>query len=129
MSTQVTITLPDTVYGRAENLASMTGRSVVDILATTIELSLLNLLAEDEMGTLLAELSDEAVLALADMQMEPTRAQQLSHLLDRQQAGVLSDDERRELHHLMRHYHAGLLRKAQALQEAVKRGLRGALTP
>ncbi len=127
MSTQITITLPDTIYERDRSLANMTGLRVADILATTIELSLPSLSTESEPGTSMAELSDEQVLVLADSWMEPARVQQLSILLDRQQAGILSDDERKTLLTLMDHYHTGLFRKAQALQEAVRRGLRGTM--
>lgn len=124
MSTQITLTLPDTVYGRAESLAYMTGQSVADVLVTTITLSLPELSTEDENNSSVEVLSDAEVLSLADAQMEPDKAQQLSKLLDRQQAGVLSEAERARLHNLMHHYNTGLLRKAQALQEAVRRGLR-----
>lgn len=48
----------------------------------------------------------------------------LSKLLDRQQAGKLSDAERHALAALMQVYHENLVRKAQALGEAVCRGLR-----
>jgi hypothetical protein len=129
MSTQVTLTLPDTIYGSAESLASMTGRSVADILVTTIELSLPTFLSEGEAATSVTELSDDEVLAVVNIQMEPASAQRLSVLLERQQAGILSDDERKELHTLMHHYQSGLLRKAYALQEAVKRKLLGDMSP
>lgn len=68
-------------------------------------------------------LSDEQVLALTELQMEPDQDEQLSFLLDRQQAGLLVGDERSELDSLMQVYREGLLRKATALSEAVKRRL------
>ena len=43
--------------------------------------------------------------------------------------GKLSDTERPELLALMQVYQEGLLRKAQALNESVKRGLRKPLEP
>jgi hypothetical protein len=55
--------------------------------------------------------------------MEPEQDAQLSKLLDRQQAGLLVESERIELQTLMQIYQEGLLRKATALSEAVKRGL------
>jgi hypothetical protein len=48
----------------------------------------------------------------------------LSELLDQQQAGRLDFQKRDELTALMQVYQEGLLRKATALSEAVKRGLR-----
>jgi hypothetical protein len=47
----------------------------------------------------------------------------LSELLDRQQASLLLENERAKLQTLMQIYQEGLLRKATALSEAVKRGL------
>lgn len=52
--------------------------------------------------------------------MEPAQDARLSELLDRQQAGSLSENERSELQTLMQIYQAGLLRKATALSEAVR---------
>ena len=56
--------------------------------------------------------------------MEPVQDHRLSELLDEQQAGSLTSDERSELLAFMQIYQEGLLRKAQALHEAVRRGLR-----
>lgn len=66
---------------------------------------------------------------LADLQMDPAQDQRLSTLLDQQQARQLRAEERVELVALMQVYQEGLLRKAQALAEAVRRGLREPLTP
>ncbi len=68
-------------------------------------------------------LSDADVLALTKLQMEPAQDIRLSTLLDRQQAGLLTDIDRSELQILMQTYQEGLLRKATALSEAVKRKL------
>jgi hypothetical protein len=61
--------------------------------------------------------------------MEPDQDRKLSVLLQKQQAGELSDRERSELWTLMQIYQERLLRKAQALREAVRRGLRALLEP
>lgn len=61
--------------------------------------------------------------------MKPKQERRFSLLLERQQAGELSDAERSELLALMQLYQEGLLRKAQALHEAVRRGLRKLLEP
>jgi hypothetical protein len=127
MSTQVTVTLPDEIYQRAERLAQLTGRNVADVLADTIVLSLPPLNPPAKMHKPITDLSDEDVLTLAKLQMHPDQDRKLSLLLDRQQAGALPDAERVELLALMQLYQGGLLRKAQALHEAVKRGLRDPL--
>jgi hypothetical protein len=76
-----------------------------------------------------AEWPDEEVLAAAEVEMPAADDQRLSDLLDRQQAGVLTNAERQELAGLMEEYRQQLLLKAQGLREAVRRGLRGPLQP
>lgn len=88
-----------------------------------LEFSLPPLSPRPEPFKQVAELSNEEVLALTELQMEPTQDQRLSTMLDRQQAGELTEAERPELLALMQVYQEGLLRKAQALHEAVRRGL------
>lgn len=127
MSTQITVTLPDEVYRRADRLARLTGRSLADLLADTIGLSLSPVSPQAESYPPASTLSDEEVLALADLQMEPAEDRQLSALLDKQQSGTLTEVERPELLALLQLYQEGLLRKAQALHEAVRRGLRESL--
>ncbi len=74
--------------------------------------------------------SDEQVLAAADDPgISSIEDRQLSELLHRQQAGILTEAERPELAALMELYQSQLLRKAQALREAVRRGLRPPLQP
>jgi predicted DNA-binding protein len=123
MSTQITITLPDEVYQRAERLARLANRDIASIVADTIESSIPPISPEAAALEPVSALSDEQVLALTQLQMEPDQDARLSDLLDRQQSGILTDTERIELQTLMQIYQEGLLRKATALSEAVKRGL------
>lgn len=129
MSTQVTLTLPDEVYRRAERLAQLSSREVADVLADTIELSLSPVGLKSEAVEPVSALSDEEVMALAELQLASDQDQRLSSLLDKQQAGTLIEAERSELLALMQVYQESLLRKAQALREAVRRGLREPLEP
>lgn len=129
MGTQVTVILPDDLYHRAERLAQLTSREVAEVLADTIALSLTSLSSQPASVTPVTELTDEEVLSQAEIQMAPGQDQRLSTLLHRQQAGELSDMERSEMLALMQVYLDGLLRKAQALREAVRRGLREPLEP
>ena len=71
----------------------------------------------------LSTLSDRQIIALTELQMEPSQDQKLSQLLQTQQEGTLTTAEQSELEMLMEIYQAGLLRKAQALNESVKRGV------
>lgn len=124
MSMQVTITLPDEVYRQAQQLAQITNRAVAEVLTETIASGLLQIDPLSVEIQNIEELSDRAVLDLAESQMAPARSRRFSRLLDRQQAGALTGEERAELNALMQHYQIGLLHKAQGLQEAVRRGLR-----
>jgi hypothetical protein len=124
MSTQVTLILPDEVYERAERLAQLSQREVTAILAEMIAVSLPALRAGSEAPPAVATLSDEEVLALTDLRLPATEDRRLSALLDRQQAATITETERADLGSLLQLYQEGLLRKAQALEEAVRRGLR-----
>lgn len=68
-------------------------------------------------------------MALTGLRMEREADLRLSALLDRQQAGELTDLERAEVAALMRAYEMALLRQSQALAEAVSRGLRPPVEP
>ena len=129
MSACVTVTLPDDVYRSAERLAQLTNRDVADVLAEALTLSLPSLSPSAVLIRAVEKLSDAEVLKLTELQMGPEQDRRLSTLLQRQQAGELSEAERPELLALMQYYQEALLRKAQALQEAVRRGLREPLGP
>jgi hypothetical protein len=123
MSTEITITLPDEVYQRAERFARLANRDIASVLADTIQLSIPSVRADIVDLEPISALSDEQVLLLTELQMEPAQDARLSELLDRQQAVSLAGEERSELQTLMQIYQEGLLRKATSLSETVKRGL------
>jgi hypothetical protein len=129
MSGQITLTLPSDVLQRAELLARRAGRSVDEWLAETIELTLRPMGAPFPDEAPPTVWSDADVLAAADAALPPAEDQRLTLLLDHQQAGNLTDPERRDLSALMELYQQRLLRKAQAIREAVRRGLREPLQP
>lgn len=124
MSVQVTVTLPDDVYQRAERLAQLSRRDIATILADTIAASLPLLRPHADVSVPVEQLTDAQVLALTDLRLPAAQDRRLSALLDRQQAGTTTTPERAELVALLQRYQEGLLRKAQALAEAVRRGLR-----
>jgi hypothetical protein len=129
MTVHVTVTLPDGLLKRAEQLAERTGRNVADVLAETIELSLRPLGTESPGEKPMVDWSDAEVLAAAGAELAAADDARLSDLLERQQAGQLANGERAELSALMERYQEILLRKAQALHEAVRRRLREPLSP
>lgn len=122
MSTEITITLPDEVFQRAELFARLANRDVA-ILVDTILYSIPPISSKIATLEPISALSDEQVIALTELQMLPEQDARLSELLDKQQAGTLIESEFLKLQALMQIYQEGLLRKATALSEAVKRGL------
>jgi len=120
---QVTLTLPDQLWERAALFAQRSGRDVADLLAETIELSLDPLVGSPQERPL-DTWSDSEVLASIEAELPAAEDRRLSELLDRQQAATLTADDRTELQLQMHMYQEGLLRKAQAVREAVRRGLR-----
>jgi hypothetical protein len=124
MATEVILNLPDNVYHQAARLAQLMNRDVSRLLAETIESALSPLGSASEILTPVEELSDSDLLSAAELWMEEAQGRRLGKLLDRQQSGKLSEAERSELAALMQVYHEHLVRKAQALAEAVRRGLR-----
>lgn len=68
-------------------------------------------------------LSDEQLLALTALQMDGQQDERLHILLDKQQADLISEKEILELEKLIQIYENGLLQKANALKESVRRGL------
>jgi hypothetical protein len=129
MATEVTLSLPDSVYHQAARLAQLMNRNVSRVLVETIE-SALSPLGSSAVGfTPVEELSDSEVLAAAHLQMDHAHGRRLGKLLDRRQAGKLTEAERSELAALVQIYHENLVRKAQALREAVRRGLLAPLGP
>lgn len=128
MSIEVTLTLDNETYRRAQTLAQLTGRNIADVLSDTLDISLQPLGAGLVEVKALSELSDSEILALADSQMNAKQYSRFSELLELQEAGKLITDElRAEFLALMHVYQEGSLHKAQALNEAVQRGLRKSL--
>jgi hypothetical protein len=69
------------------------------------------------------ELSDQALLALANGGMPPEQTSRLALLSAKQQSSGLVGDEAQELGALLQIYSDGWLRKTDALMEAIRRGL------
>nr|WP_026072396.1 hypothetical protein [Nodosilinea nodulosa] len=128
MSTQITITLPDEVYQRAQRFAHLANRDVASVLRDSILRSIPTVRLEALALAPISSLANDEVMALTQLQMAPEQDRRLSLLLDRQQEGNLSAPERSELQTLMQIYQEDLLRKATALSEAVNRGLIEPLT-
>jgi len=124
MSIEVTVSLSDKVYNQAALLAKMTNRDAPDILAEKLENELLPL-GSFEMGVKPVEkLSDDEVLAEANLMMNKKQGKRLSYLLGLQQEEQLTTTEKIELSSLVQIYQECFLRKGLAIAEAVRRGLK-----
>ncbi len=121
MSVDITLTLPDNIVERARLWAERSGLPVSDFLTEAIESSLLPL---GRAPPPLTEWPNAEVLAAVESHLSSDEDDRLSGLLASQREGRLSPTEAAELHRLMQRYHEGLLRKAMAVREAVRRGLR-----
>jgi predicted transcriptional regulator len=117
MTAQITLNLPDEVYHQAELLAQQRHRNVSEILVETLETFLL------PTAKPVSALSDSEVISLTQLRLQPVQEQRLNELLDRQQSGTITSVEHEELQALIHIYEARLLRQAQSLNEAVRRGL------
>jgi predicted DNA-binding protein len=117
MTAQITLNLPDEVYQQAELLAQQGHRTVSEILVETLEKVLL------PTAKPVSALSDSEVITQTQLRLQPVQEQRLSELLDRQQSGTIAFVELAELQALIHIYETRLLRQAQALNEAVRRGL------
>jgi hypothetical protein len=128
MSTQITLDLPDETLRRAQTYAAYAERDLSEIISAALASSLPSPEIIDELRAI-SKLPDDEIVALTELQMEPDADHRLSALLERQQAGRLTEMERAELAALMRDYEIGLLRQSHGLVEAVRRGLRPPLEP
>ncbi|MDZ7616615.1 MAG: hypothetical protein U1E05_06390 [Patescibacteria group bacterium] len=126
MSANITLNLPDTVLQRAQLWAEHSGQPVADFLTETIELSLAPM---GHAPPPMTEWSDKDVLSATEMRLPSEDDDRLTELLDGQREGNLSESEAAELRRLMLLYQEGLLRKAMALREAVRRHLLEPLEP
>lgn len=115
MSETIILEIPDVLVENARAIATQTHRRIEDVL--------IEWLARAATELPIDQLPDQQVLAIRDIQMDASQQAELSELLARQREGLLTELERGQLNELMRIYREGMVRKAQALQVAVARGL------
>lgn len=129
MSKEVTLTLSNELYEQAQHWATLTRQELQEALTDALSIALAPGYKISEPEQPVSSLSNEQVLSLCNVKMDPDQGKRLSHLLKGQREGELSAEERRELHSLMQVYNYLWVRQSQALAEATKRGLRGPLAP
>ena len=129
MSTQVTLTLPDELYEQARRWATITRRDLAETLTDALTVVLTPVYTAPILEPPVSALADDEVLTLASGQMEATQGQRLSALLEKQQEGLLAQNERSELLALIQLYEQLWIHQSEALAEAVRRKLREPLAP
>ncbi len=131
MAVKITLTLPEGLIEHAKTFGRATHRDAESVLADALEMMwpTLGNLPDADLYPSVSDLSDAEVLALANSKMDATQNQRLGQLQARGKTNELIQAERYELLALMQIYELGQLRKAEALAEAVGRGLLPPLTP
>jgi antitoxin component of RelBE/YafQ-DinJ toxin-antitoxin module len=116
MGKTITLEIPEELERDARAVAQTTGMRVEDVLT-------------DWLSRVAAELPldsppDARILEICDMQMPLDQQAELTDLLAKNREDQITVHERQRLDELMHIYRHGLIRKAQAWQIAVQRGLK-----
>jgi hypothetical protein len=128
MSEQVILNLPDHLWCKrsyrlakqVHEVAALTQRKLEDVLIEWLDRG-----SQDEIA--IADLSDEQILKLCDLQISEPEQIRMSLLLEKQRESMLQQGELEQLDGLLQVYRRGMVRKAEALKVAVSRGLRARL--
>jgi hypothetical protein len=130
MTVQVTLSVSERLMEQAQQFADDIEQDAASVLAETLELlwPTFGDVPDLKSDVPVSRLSDEEVLALADLKMNLEQHERLGYLQSKGKSTALTDDERYELLALMHIYQRGQLRKSQGLVEAVRRKLRPPLS-
>ncbi len=120
MNQQITLTVSENVWFYAKAVAVRSKQRVEDVLSDWLEKG------SSEID--LEKLSDSEISALTKMKISAERQKRLSDLLFKNREAGLNKNEQSELDLMLEISELNMLRKAEALQIAVKRGLIEPLT-
>ncbi len=123
MEKLITLSLPETIYQQAQWLGRVTERDTAVVLADTLEMIWSTIPTESTELLPVQSLSDDDLLAVAQMKMDKRENERLGQLQAQGKASSLTEAERHELLSLLEIYQIGQLRKAAALAEAHQRQL------
>jgi hypothetical protein len=112
---QITVEISDELETAAHNMAARTHRKVEDIIQDWLD--------QCVSETPVDWLGDGHLLDLIARQLPDDHQTELSDLLEINRERIMSPNERKRLDELMQIYGQGMVRKAEATKEAVKRGL------
>ena len=127
MTTQtVSVRLPRPIFLKLERAAKLTHRSVEDVLATTVNATLVEPpgLPTDLANELAAMhlFNDKALQAMAHPSLSPAEQVRLSQLNYKAGERPLTRSEEAEQEHLLTAYHRSVLRRAKSLAILAQRG-------
>lgn len=122
-----TISIPDSLYQKAQQIAQQKSLSVDEVIRIRLEGAFdqpLFDLPDDEKEELkaMAYLSDDTLWTIAREQMQPVLEKRISELLSRNQQGTISTAEYKELEDLVERGDKLTLRKSQAMKYLSERG-------
>jgi paraquat-inducible protein B len=122
-----TITIPDTLYEKAQRVAQQTSQQVDDVIRTRLEGALDELLftlPDTEKAELVAMqyLSDDTLWTIARDQMPKSIQERMAILMTKNTRGTITDVEYAELSALVERGNQLMLRKAQAMKYLTERG-------
>lgn len=120
MNKTITLEIPEDIERDARAVAQQTGVRLEDVLTEWLERF------ASEMP--LDSMTDDRILELSDMQMPMQQQNELSELLEQNREATINEQGRTRLDELMQIYRRGLVRKAEALNLAVQRGLKSPLS-
>ena len=112
---KITIDISNELEDAARNIAIRTHRKVEDVLQEWLNQFVSQIPVD--------WLQDGQLLDLVHLKMSDDNQTELSDLLEINNERIMSPTERKRLDELMQLYGKGMVRKAEATKEAVKRGL------
>lgn len=124
-----TITIPDSLYQKAQQIAQQKSLSVDEVIRIGLEGAFdepLIDLPDDEQAELkaMAYLSDDALFNMMREQMQRAKQERMSLLMDKNTRGTINDEEYSELAALVEDGQRLTLRKATAMNILLDRGHR-----
>jgi hypothetical protein len=126
MTTSITLTIPDDVAHRAQEIAEQTAQPVEQVLLThlqTLTESLAGLPAEEQTELrALRYLSDDTLWTIAAEQMPQPAQKRMQLLMDKNSSGTILPEEYAELEALVERGNRLMVRKAEASAILISRG-------
>jgi hypothetical protein len=125
--TRLTVDIPDDLANSIAMMAAVRGyetpQMAIELIRSSIVQSEVEKSLEEAKG-----LSDEDVIAMADLRLSPEENQRLSELLELNSEGAITAEQSAELDDLMQIHNDALLKKSLGWAEAVRRKLRAPIS-